>query len=137
MAATPMPDPLAHLPALSAWTAGRCLDLRVRLAASFTSRLRGLLGVQLPPDMGLHIRPCASVHMWGMQRPLDVLFLDRDGVILRVSELQPWQVGGAARAASVLECAAGTIRRLGLRPGQQLQFQRLARPSLEVGEFQP
>ena len=94
MAATPMPDPLAHLPALSAWTAGRCLDLRVRLAVSFTSRLRGLLGVQLPSDMGLHIRPCASVHMWGMRCPLDVIFLDRDGIILRIGELQPWQVGG-------------------------------------------
>lgn len=135
MAATPTHDPLPHLPALSAWTAGRCLDLRVRLAATFTSRLRGLLGVQLPPDMGLHIRPCASVHMWGMRRPLDVVFLDREGVILRVSELQPWQVGGVARSASVLECAAGTIGRLGLRTGQRLQFQRLARPAQPAREL--
>lgn len=127
MAAAPLSDPLSHLPALAAWRAGSCLDLRVRLAASFGSRLRGLLGIQLPTDMGLHIRPCASVHMWGMRRPLDVLFLDREGTVLRACELRPWQVGGAAKAASVLECPAGTIRRLGLRPGQRLQFQRLAR----------
>ncbi|WP_225780819.1 DUF192 domain-containing protein [Xenophilus sp. Marseille-Q4582] len=137
MGAASAPDPLSHLPALAAWRAGRCLDLRVRLAASFGSRLRGLLGVPLPPDLALLIRPCASVHMWGMRQPLDVLFLGREGTVLQTCTLRPWQLRGAARAHAVLECAAGTLARLDLRAGQRLQFQAVAPPLPRTPELQP
>ncbi len=137
MGVASLPDPLSHLPALDVWRAGRCLDLRVRLAATFGSRLRGLLGVPLPPDLALHIRPCASVHMWGLRQPLDVLFLDREGTVLQTCTLRPWQLRGAARAHSVLECAAGTLARLDLQAGQRLQFQAAAPLIPRTPELQP
>ncbi|AMM24612.1 DUF192 domain-containing protein [Variovorax sp. PAMC 28711] len=114
------PDPLLHLPMVALSRDGVALPLKVRIANTFLSRLRGLLGVRLSPDAGLYIVPCSSIHMWGMRVTLDVIFVDRAGEILRVCEVRPWQLKSVSRAHAVLECATGTAKRLGLAPGQRL-----------------
>lgn len=58
--------------------------------------------------------------MWGMRVALDVVFVDSAGEILHVCEAKPWQLKGVARAEAVLECAAGTAKRLRLTCGQRL-----------------
>jgi protein-S-isoprenylcysteine O-methyltransferase Ste14/uncharacterized membrane protein (UPF0127 family) len=93
---------------------------RLRVADTHWTRLRGLLGTRrLAPGEGLWIRPCNQVHMFGMRYPIDVVFLDDAGLVLRtVENLRPWRVSPRVRgAASVLELPAGAIARAGIADG--------------------
>ena len=92
--------------------------LVVRRAERWFDRLRGLLGSPPPaPGHALLITPCASVHTAFMRYPIDVVFVDRHGCILKVVEaLPPWRAAACWRARHTLELAAGEARRVGLVP---------------------
>jgi uncharacterized membrane protein (UPF0127 family) len=94
-----------------------------RLAATFLTRLRGLLGRRgLGEGEGLLIRPTSSIHMFFMRFTLDVAFLDRDGRVVKlVPGLRPWRMSFAPGARSALELSAGEIERQKLRVGDVLQ----------------
>ena len=96
---------------------GRWIARRVRVARTFTQRLRGLLGTRaLESEEGLMLSPGGSVHTFGMRYRIDVAFLDRQLKILRLtSQLCPWRICRApARTRHVLELPAGTALRLRL-----------------------
>jgi uncharacterized membrane protein (UPF0127 family) len=91
---------------------GHCFASKVIVARSFLSRLQGLIArPPLTPDTVLHLIPCGSIHTWGMAYPLDVVFLDRTGVVLKtVLNLKPFRMAmGGVRAASALEWRAGVL----------------------------
>jgi uncharacterized membrane protein (UPF0127 family) len=95
---------------------------RCRVASSFASRFRGLMGVaQLPPGRGLLLPGTSSVHTHFMRFPIDVVFLDSARRIVSVTPaLRPWRFAKAKGANSVLELAAGECDRLGLTAGTPL-----------------
>lgn len=97
------------------WTA-------IRRADSHWSRLRGLLGRrQLGEQEGLWLLPCNQVHSHFMLMAIDILFLDREGTLLRCETLPPWRFSPLVpNAQSILEVAAGSVKRLGLQPGDRL-----------------
>lgn len=84
----------------------------IEVASGMFSRMRGLLGREdMPPGHGLLISPCSSIHTFGMRFDLDVLFLDREGVVVhRVRDVKPCRiVRGGRRARSVVEARAGWL----------------------------
>jgi uncharacterized membrane protein (UPF0127 family) len=95
---------------------------RCMVADTPSRRLRGLLGRdELLPGSGLLIRPAASIHTWFMRFAIDAVFLDRDGVVLRIAErLAPYRVASQRGARAVLELAAGECARRGLHVGERL-----------------
>jgi len=96
---------------------------RVRVAASFAARAMGLIGrSRLGPHEGMWFDRCDSIHTMFMRIPIDVLFLDRDGCVLRAMRtVAPWRPYiGFPGAASVLELSSGTIERTGVIPGDVL-----------------
>lgn len=111
----------------------RILDvagLQVHVADSFASRLVGLLGQRaLDSKQALLIVPCNNVHTFFMRFAIDVVFLDRDGVILHVApELRPWRAASCWRAHACLELPVGGAVHYGLVPGRclaQLAAERL------------
>jgi uncharacterized protein len=97
--------------------------LRVKVAADFLTRARGLLfAPPLAPGEGLLIAPCSSIHTIAMRYPIDVIFLDRKARITRVCPRVP---AGRIRfrwgAAAVLELQAGQAEVLGLVTAVELQ----------------
>ena len=92
---------------------------RCRVASSFASRFRGLMGsAQLPPGTGLLLPGTSSVHTHFMRFPIDVLFVDSElRIVLIVNALRPWRFARAKGADSVLELAAGECNRLELSEG--------------------
>jgi uncharacterized membrane protein (UPF0127 family) len=98
------------------------LVCRCRVATSFASRFRGLMGVaELPPGRGLLLPGTTSVHTHFMRFPIDVLFLDSERRIVSiVKALRPWRLAAAKAADSVLELAAGECERFGLAEGDVL-----------------
>lgn len=97
---------------------------RARKAASAIERARGLLGRPSPPaGSGLLIEPCAGIHTWAMAYPIDAVFVDGRGEVLRVAaHLPPWRFARCPGARAVFECAAGEARRLGLRAGARAEW---------------
>lgn len=105
------------------------LAARATVADNFWRRLRGLLGRDgLEAGEGLVIVPCSSVHMLGMKFPLDVLYLDRAGTVLRVlPELRPGQLGPVVwRSHLAVELPAGTIAATGTAPGDRVALEPVA-----------
>ncbi len=104
-------------------TRGVDLATRARVAETFWTRLRGLIGrASLEPGEGLVILPCKGVHMWFMRFPIDVLYVGADDTVVDVDEeLAPWRLGRPrARSRYVVELPAGTVRATGTRVGDIL-----------------
>jgi len=88
-------------------------------------RLRGLLGRDgLPHGHALLIEPCNSIHTFFMRFPIDVLFLDREGQVVRaLPRLRPWRATRVYLAAhSVLELWPGALEERPVAPGDRLRF---------------
>ena len=86
------------------------LGVDAEVAERFTERLRGLIGRNgLESGKGMLIMRCNCIHTFFMRFPIDAMFLDRNGEVVRtVRNIRPWRpwVWGGWRAKSVLETAA-------------------------------
>jgi uncharacterized protein len=96
---------------------------RCIVADSPLPRMRGLLGRRnLGSDEGVLLRPAGSIHTFFMRFPIDVVFLDRDGRVLRVAEsVRPWRTAAARGARAVLELRAGESGRRRVAVGDVLE----------------
>jgi uncharacterized membrane protein (UPF0127 family) len=96
---------------------------RCIVADSPLPRMRGLLGRRnLGSDEGVLLRPAGSIHTFFMRFPIDVVFLDRDGRVLRVAEsVRPWRTAAARGARAVLELQAGESGRRRVAVGDVLE----------------
>jgi uncharacterized membrane protein (UPF0127 family) len=96
---------------------------RVRRADRPWSRLLGLLGRgSLARNEGLLLTPCTSIHTFFMRFAIDVLYLDRNHVVVKaVRTLRPFRLSACLRGAhSVLELPVGVIQASGTQAGDQL-----------------
>jgi uncharacterized membrane protein (UPF0127 family) len=86
------------------------MDLPIILADTPRRRLRGLLGHRTPPPHALLLDPCRSVHTFGMRFPLDLHWLDADGVPVRTDRaVVPWRVRVCRGARAVVEVPTGAL----------------------------
>ena len=95
----------------------------IRLARSFWQRFKGLMfSARLLAGQALLIPRCSSVHTLFMRYPLDLVYLDRNGQVVKlVHGLRPWRVSwGGQTAAHTVEMAAGGITYCGLALGSRL-----------------
>ena len=81
----------------------------IGIADRFFLRLRGMLGRNFSLFDALWIRPCSEIHTLFMEYPIDVLFIDKTGQVMKITEnIRPWvPYAGARRAQSVIELPAG------------------------------
>lgn len=106
-------------------TRGCLLAERTERASTASERMKGLLGRRdLPRGQGLLISPCNSIHMFFMRFAIDVLFLDREGKVVRaIPRLRPWRATRVYLSArSVLELWAGALEETGTGPGDVIEF---------------
>ena len=92
----------------------------VEVAEGVFSRFMGLMfRDSLPAGHGLALRPCNSIHMFFMRFPLDVLFVDGDGRVLRVLDsIRPWRASSLVRGSTAaIERPADTAGRTGVAAG--------------------
>ncbi len=103
-------------------TQGRVIAGNIRLASDSAMRRRGLLDVRnLDSDSGLWIEPCEAVHTFGMHIDLDVIFLDAQLRVRKITQhLKPNRISFCVTARSVLEVRAGSAESLGVKCGDQL-----------------
>jgi uncharacterized membrane protein (UPF0127 family) len=102
--------------------------IRAEIAADFSSRGRGLMHRKsLGANAGmLFIFDAAAIHCMWMKNtyiPLSVAFLDAQGAIINIADMQPHseQSHCAARPALyALEMAQGWFAQRGIKPGTKL-----------------
>ena len=101
---------------------------RCSVAETSLTRLRGLLGRRhLRSDEGLLIRPTSAIHTCFMRFAIDVVFLDRDFVVVGLApDVRPWRFAGRRRANAVLELAAGESRKRRIQLGERLRLANAA-----------
>ena len=101
---------------------GAVLCRECRVAESFWSRLRGLLGTKpLREGEGLLITRTSSVHTHFMSYAIDVVFVDAEGCVRKLArDLRPWRVASCRGARDVVEVRSGRCDELGLAEGAVL-----------------
>ena len=94
-------------------TRGKILANSLDVADTFAKSMMGLMGKpSLERGHGLWIKPCQSIHTFWMRFSIDVLFLDKQGVVVHfVESMKPFRVSRhILRARSVLELPAWSIK---------------------------
>jgi uncharacterized membrane protein (UPF0127 family) len=96
----------------------------LEVAKSFFARGLGLMfRSHLPESGGLLIERCNGIHMMFMRFPIDAVFVDKQGRVVKTyRKLPPWigLVPFVWRADKVAELPAGAIDRHGIKVGDQL-----------------
>ena len=102
---------------------GAWLVTDLELALDSRARTRGLLGRDgLPDGAGLVIAPSQGVHTFGMRFPIDIVFVRRDGRVVRCRSTVPARrVAVWLTAFAVIELPAGRAGRAGLEAGDVLR----------------
>jgi hypothetical protein len=108
----------------------RIVAKNVELADTRATRRKGLLGRDgLDAGAALIIIPCFSVHTAFMRFPIDVLFVDRAGTVVKVvRNLEAWRIAGAWGAHAAIELAAGAIPDGTVEAGDRLYLAAEAAP---------
>jgi uncharacterized protein len=107
------------------------LGSSVEIAGSGARRTKGLLGRKgLSQGEGMWIVPCEAVHTFGMQFPIDLVYIDRKHRVRKVrSNVPPWRISACLTAHSVLELPAGTICDSQTAAGDVLEFSEIGQES--------
>lgn len=94
----------------------------VRVARTFFQRLVGLLRAEaLDEDQCLMIQPCSSVHTIGMKMNIDVIFLDRAGMVTKVErDVRPFRFLSSRKSCMVIETKANSSYTKELEVGDKL-----------------
>lgn len=110
---------------------GRVVCERVRVADTWVRRLRGALFRRtLPSDEGCVLRPSFSIHTMFMRFPIDVVFLDQDLSVLKISAgVRPFHAASCRGAREVVELRAGECERRGLDVGDRVAWASYQAPS--------
>ncbi|MFH0940756.1 MAG: DUF192 domain-containing protein [Candidatus Omnitrophota bacterium] len=106
-------------------TTGEVIADKVRIAQDFKSRSIGLLDRHsLNENEALLIKPCNSIHTFFMKFPIDVLFLSKEGNIVKIAHsLKPWRLSGCMIGCfMVLELQAGKIAKTTIKIGNLIEI---------------
>lgn len=97
---------------------------QVFLANTPWLRLRGLLGrPQLTREQGMLISPCNAVHTMGMSYAIDVVYLNEQLQILKITkQLKPWRSSACKGAQYTLELASGSAEHYQITTGDILSW---------------
>jgi uncharacterized membrane protein (UPF0127 family) len=104
---------------------GTVLGEAIEVASTAVQRVKGLLGRECLLDgQGLLFKETSSLHTFFMQFPIDIIYADKRGKVLKVaSDVGPFKLTGAPlRAYYAIELPAGAAKRSNTHAGDNLRF---------------
>jgi hypothetical protein len=113
------------VPLLRNTTTGKIVATRIDRLSSFLHRAVGLLArTTIRPDEGVWITSCRAIHTIGMRIAIDVIFVDRDGRVIRaVHNVRPNRIAlSCPGAQAVVELGGGALREVDVLPGDVLEL---------------
>lgn len=108
------------------------LATELEVANTHWTRFRGLMAREsntFRDGRGLWIVPCHGVHTMAMRFPIDVLYLDKENVVVHLEEnLAPWRFAPLRRKAkSVLELPNATVSATRTEVGDKVEIELAGR----------
>jgi uncharacterized membrane protein (UPF0127 family) len=106
-------------------SANQVIAENVKAAYRFWQRFKGLMLTRsLPDHTALHLAPCSSVHTFFMKYRIDILYLNKQNVIVGIEEkLEPGKLGKRfPKVSSVIELPAGKVESTSVKVGQVVAF---------------
>ena len=99
---------------------------RAGIADTSATRRTGLLKhTGLAEGEGLWIVPCEGIHTFAMKFPIDVVFLSKKHLVLKVRKnMGKRRIALSLMAHSVLELPVGIIEKSGTAKGDQLELEK-------------
>jgi uncharacterized protein len=110
---------------------GTVLGEAIEVADTAVRRVKGLLGRDCLEDgQGLLFKHCSSLHTFFMSFPIDIVFLDKKGKVLKTAvDVSPFKLVAAPfRAFYALELPAGAIDRSVTKVGDLLALEENLAP---------
>ena len=106
---------------------GEMLASTLLPALDSATRKTGLLKhTSLADGEAMLIAPSNAVHTWFMKFDLDLIFVRRDGRVVKTrAGVKPWRMSAALRAFAVIEMRAGTLAARDTQCGDILELCRL------------
>jgi uncharacterized protein len=103
---------------------GHATRFTVDVTEHAIERMRGLLGhAPLDPEHGLWLEPCNAVHTFGMRFPVDVVFIDRRGIVRAIHRnVTAGRMLFCFRARAALELRAHAVDSWGLETGDAIAW---------------
>lgn len=116
------PLPVLGTPMIVNARSGQSIASSVELATTRRARRRGLLGRDgLAAGSAFVLAPCWAVHTIGMGFPIDVVFVDEDGLVVKIVEqMTGWRMAWAPAASITIELWAGGVRAVDVHVGDRL-----------------
>lgn len=110
---------------------GTILANQIELAGDSASRRRGLLGRdRFDAGQAMVIAPCGGVHTFFMRFAIDVLFVSKDGRVVKCAHrVRPWRIALALTAYAAIELPAGTLQASNCTRGDGVVFEPISHPS--------
>ncbi len=106
-------------------TTGEVIADKVTIAQDYKSRSIGLLNRQnLSENEAMLIKPCSSIHTFFMKFPIDVLFLSKEGRVVKIRHsLKPWRLSGCLLGCfMVLELQSGKLTKTTITIGNLVEI---------------
>jgi uncharacterized protein len=108
-------------------TRDTCLADEAESVSSIFKRMKGLIGrseAEFVRGQALWLVPSDGIHTIGMRFPIDAVYLDSKGRVLKLyRELKPFRVAAIKlNARSVLELPPGTLAQTHTEVGDILEF---------------
>ena len=104
---------------------GTTLGDAIEVAATSVQRAKGLLGREcLEEGQGLLFKNASSLHTFFMGFPIDIVFMDKTGKVLKAAPaVRPFKLVAAPfRAHYALELPTGAIQQSDTKVGDRLEF---------------
>ena len=105
---------------------GLMVAVEIEPAFDSKSRNRGLLGrTGMDDGSALILAPCSSIHTFFMRFAIDVLFVKKDGRVVKTySDLPAWRIAFALGAFAAIELPAGAAAASETRSGDTVVLTR-------------
>ena len=110
-------------------TRGTTLASQARRAGGMLQRLVGLLARRtFSPGEALVIPRCNGIHTWFMRFPIDVVFMNRAGYVVKtIPRVPAFRMVWALGARTAIELPAGTLAKTVTKPGELLRIKEAGR----------
>jgi hypothetical protein len=103
---------------------GELISTKAAVAQTFFERSRGLMfRGSMDESEALMFYHTPSIHMFFMRFPIDVVFLDKNMLVIKVyKRLKPWRFACCFRSFLTLELPVDTVARKCIQVGDALEL---------------
>lgn len=99
---------------------------KIRVFRGLWEQTKGLIGESEPSEIGsgIALPNVNSIHTFFVRFPIDVIFLDNEGRVLKLAKIKPFSISPIVFGAkTTLELKSGSIEKFKIKEGDLVEYQ--------------